>query len=69
MILSGELNQLNNAAPGLGGGILPLCGGLRKFPWGSPREPGKRKYPGEEEPWQISCCFCSPSESIFLFVT
>lgn len=48
MILSGELNQLNNAAPGLGGGILLLCGGLRKFPWGSPRDPGKRKYPGEE---------------------
>lgn len=50
MILYSDLNQLNNAAPSLGGGSLLPCGGLRKFPWGSPGGPGKRKEPGEEEP-------------------
>lgn len=48
MILYSDLHQLNNAGPCSGGGFLLPCGGVRKFLWGSPRDPGKRKYPGEE---------------------
>lgn len=69
MIIYSDLNQLNKVAPSLGGGILLPCVGLRKFPLRLPADPGKRKYPGEEEPWQKFCCFCSLYQAIFLPLT
>lgn len=44
MILYKELNQLNKAVPSLGGGIILHFGRLRKFPWGSSRDPGKGSW-------------------------
>lgn len=64
MILYSNVNQLNDVSPSLRGGDSPTLWWAQKFPQGSL----ERKHPGDEEPWKNSCCFCSPSQSIFPFL-